>query len=161
MEKISKIITGGQTGVERGALDEATNFNINIGGWCNKDGYTDDFVIKPGIRKHYPKLTEYISDKENQYLEFNIIDADAVIILTKKTVNSERVNLAKEYSFRYKKPVFLIRESKDVPNCVKWLNSLDDGLILNITGPTEKECLNGYKLSREVLHFLFTFFKYD
>ena len=161
MKKIQKITNGGQTGVERGALDEAINHNIQISGWCNKNGYTDDCVVKPGIIKKYPQLKEQIGEEEDQYLEFNIMDADAVIILTTKTVNSKRVNLAKEYSFRYKKTVFLIKEAKDVPNCAKWIDSLDRNLIINVTGPTAKECPNGYKLSREVLHYLFTCFKYD
>jgi hypothetical protein len=33
---IKKIITGGQTGVDRAALDVAINVNISYGGWCPK-----------------------------------------------------------------------------------------------------------------------------
>ena len=37
-----KIISGGQTGVDRAALDEAIERGMDWGGWCPKGGWAED-----------------------------------------------------------------------------------------------------------------------
>ncbi|MEO8269573.1 MAG: putative molybdenum carrier protein, partial [Aureliella sp.] len=39
---LTKIVSGGQTGVDRGALDAAIACNIPHGGWCPKDRLAED-----------------------------------------------------------------------------------------------------------------------
>ena len=36
-----RILSGGQTGVDRGALDAAIASHIDYGGWCPKGGWAD------------------------------------------------------------------------------------------------------------------------
>jgi hypothetical protein len=43
-----KIISGGQTGVDRAALDVAIERGISWGGWCPKGGWAEDFLTRPG-----------------------------------------------------------------------------------------------------------------
>jgi putative molybdenum carrier protein len=52
-----KIVSGGQTGVDRAALDAAIELGIEYGGWCPKGGWAEDHVIPPGVLVLYPKLT--------------------------------------------------------------------------------------------------------
>ncbi len=42
-----KIISGGQTGVDRAALDAALSLNIPCGGWCPKGRKAEDGIIPP------------------------------------------------------------------------------------------------------------------
>jgi len=44
-----KIISGGQTGVDRAALDVAIEWGIEWGGWCPKGGWTEDLIDPPDV----------------------------------------------------------------------------------------------------------------
>ena len=43
--KIKRIRTGGQSGVDRAALDVARALNIEICGWCPRGGWAEDYVL--------------------------------------------------------------------------------------------------------------------
>lgn len=71
-----KTISGGQTGVDRAALDAAMALGVPCGGWCPA-GRKDERGVIP---EHYP-LKEL---KKGGYLERtiqNIVDADGTLIL--------------------------------------------------------------------------------
>ena len=58
VKKIVKIRTGGQTGVDRAAMDFAREHEIPLCGWCPKNGWAEDYTVAPGLLKDYPELTE-------------------------------------------------------------------------------------------------------
>ncbi len=78
----SKIISGGQTGVDRAALDVALELGILCGGWCPKGRKAEDGPIDP----HYP-LKETNSPNYPLRTEKNIRESDGTLILTKGPVN--------------------------------------------------------------------------
>ena len=47
--KIARIRTGGQSGVDRAALDFAIEHNIPYCGWCPKGGWAEDYPDPPGL----------------------------------------------------------------------------------------------------------------
>ena len=51
-----KIISGGQTGVDRAALDVAIERGMDWGGWCPKGGWAEDLPDPPGLLPKYPHL---------------------------------------------------------------------------------------------------------
>ena len=51
-----KIISGGQTGVDRAALDLAIERGTEWGGWCPKGGWAEELPNPPGLLRQYPKL---------------------------------------------------------------------------------------------------------
>ena len=53
-----KIISGGQTGVDRAALDVAIERGVSWGGWCPKGGWAEDFPEPPGLLARYSQLVE-------------------------------------------------------------------------------------------------------
>jgi hypothetical protein len=58
-----KILTGGQNGVDRAALDAAITCGLACGGWCPNGGGAEDFPDPPGLLARYPacgvsRLTE-------------------------------------------------------------------------------------------------------
>ena len=55
---IIRIRSGGQSGVDRAALDFARCQNIEICGWCPKGGWAEDYPEAPGIKEMYPELQE-------------------------------------------------------------------------------------------------------
>ena len=71
-----KIISGGQTGVDRGALDAALELGIDCGGTCPAGRKAEDGVIP----EKYP-LTELDSTVYSDRTRKNVIDSDATLII--------------------------------------------------------------------------------
>jgi hypothetical protein len=74
---IRRVISGGQTGVDRAALDVALDLGIDAGGWCPAGRRAEDGSI-PG---RYP-LRETPAPDYEQRTEWNVWEADGTLILT-------------------------------------------------------------------------------
>src|ERR1700727_1579159 len=78
---LTKIISGGQTGVDRGALDAALEAQFPCGGWCPADRAAEDGPIPA----HYPlKLLALggYSERTRQ----NVLDSDGTAIMYRSTL---------------------------------------------------------------------------
>ena len=64
-----KIISGGQTGIDR-ALDAAIEMGVDYGGWCPRGGWAEDFPKSPGLLARYPLLRETPSAEPIQRTEW-------------------------------------------------------------------------------------------
>lgn len=73
---LEKIVSGGQTGVDRAALDVAIALGIPHGGWCPKGRLAEDGTIDA----HY-QLVEHASPDYAARTRQNVIDSDATLIL--------------------------------------------------------------------------------
>ena len=71
-----KIISGGQTGVDRAALDAALETGIECGGFCPKGRRSEDGIIP----EKYP-LTETKTDQYPERTELNVKKSDATLVL--------------------------------------------------------------------------------
>ncbi|HUJ00645.1 MAG TPA: putative molybdenum carrier protein [Usitatibacter sp.] len=71
-----RILSGGQTGVDRAALDAALACGLAVGGWCPKGRRAEDGVIA----ERYP-LVETPSKRYEQRTRWNVRDSDATLIL--------------------------------------------------------------------------------
>jgi len=74
---IRRVISGGQTGVDRVALDVALERGIEVGGWCPAGRRAEDGEIPD----RYPLRETPASDYE-QRTEWNVWEADGTLILT-------------------------------------------------------------------------------
>ena len=53
-----KIVSGGQTGVDRAALDVAIDKGVAYGGWCPKGAWAEDLPDPPGLLDRYDRLQQ-------------------------------------------------------------------------------------------------------
>lgn len=74
---VIKIVSGGQTGVDRAALDVALKLGIPCGGWCLKGRAAEDGTIST----RYP-LFQISSDDPFEVIERNVQDSEATLVLT-------------------------------------------------------------------------------
>lgn len=76
--KISKIISGGQTGADRGGLDAALEAGIPIGGFVPKGRIAEDGTV-PEL---YTGMVETLSVSYPARTEANVLTADVTIVFT-------------------------------------------------------------------------------
>ena len=74
---LKKIISGGQTGADQGALDAAIKYSFPHGGWISKGRKTED-----GILPYEYKLKELKSGAYPNYTERNVINSDGTLIVS-------------------------------------------------------------------------------
>jgi hypothetical protein len=74
---VKKVVSGGQTGVDRAAVDVALELGMSCGGWCPKGRKAEDGRIPD----QYP-LQETPSADYRQRTEWNVRDSDGTVALT-------------------------------------------------------------------------------
>ncbi|HEX6987506.1 MAG TPA: putative molybdenum carrier protein [Planctomycetaceae bacterium] len=129
---VRKVVSGGQTGVDRAALDVATELGIECGGWCPagrgaEDGRIDD---------RYP-LTETPTSDTSERTAWNVRDSDGTLILARRplvggTAETERL------AARLGKPVLVVDpgDTSRIPAVAEWLAGRTIS-VLNVAGPRE------------------------
>ena len=158
---IEKIVSGGQTGVDRAALDAAINMGFSYGGWCPKGRIDERGVIPEKYDQLMEIKGEFGSEKENYdtRTKLNIRDSDGTLIIVPSLPLSDQIKdgtllTIAEVSSRGK-PFFLIGLSAEdnITTCVEWLKD-KDFRILNIAGPRESTCEGIYQASLDFLNTL-------
>jgi len=135
-----KIISGGQTGVDRGALDACLKKNFPCGGWCPKSRLAEDGIITD---KYPLKETE-----QNDYsfrTRQNVIESDGTLILSPQKLFGGTL-LTQQLTEEYKKPVLFLASEPNVKAVINWLIENKIG-VLNVAGPRKSEWNKGYDLS--------------
>ena len=169
--KIKRIRTGGQSGVDRAALDVARELNIEICGWCPSGGWAEDYTTPPGLLSDYPELTETPSEGTTQRTLWNMRDADAILtIIPGDSGKSEGTEVGVREGEHLQKPMFTARGVEDAEEISAWMWSLalggefetgaadvmsgSDavfGIELCVGGPRASECPEGYQVTMEIL----------
>ena len=129
-----KIYSGGQSGVDRAALDVAISLNINHGGWCPKGRKAED-----GIIDSIYLLTETESSDYLVRTQLNVRDSDATLILYTGILEGG-TKYTYEYANKIEKPVLLfnINIKPDLKNILDWIFKYKIS-VLNIAGPRESK----------------------
>ncbi len=148
---LARIVSGGQTGVDRAALDVAMGLGLPCGGWCPRGRKAEDGPIAP----RYP-LKETISASYRVRTERNVRDSDAVLILTWGPPR-EGTALTQRLAEEYGKPCFVVDLSLDSdPETVRaWLKENEIG-CLDIAGPRESQFPGIYEKAALFLRGLFS-----
>jgi len=149
--KIDKIISGGQSGVDRAALDFARDCHINWGGFCPDDGWAEDYPEAPGLLIDYPQLVT--SGSNGQRTRLNVDRSDATLILFRRFINSPGTLLTVLFCARRFIPFKAIDISKSVSatELDGFIAALPPQLTINIAGPRESEDPGVYQASYRFL----------
>src|SRR5262245_16925649 len=133
---IIKIISGGQTGVDRAALDAAAEAGLPTDGWCAKGRRAEDGIIpEPYILKelsahHFSILTHK-----------NVIQSDATLVLTPtRELPTGRTAMALRIAINAKVPYFIaaLDDSAAAAAIIAWLSAVKPD-VLHVTGPRERK----------------------
>jgi hypothetical protein len=139
--------SGGQTGVDRAALEVATALNLRYAGWCPAGGWAEDFPTPPGIRALYPHLSETPARDPMQRTSWNVRDSDATLIVTPDVDLARSPGTAFTHACAqliFEKPLHVAILGDAMKDAVDWLVSVRRShagaeLMLNIAGPRESE----------------------
>jgi hypothetical protein len=151
-----KIISGGQTGVDRAALDISIERGMSWGGWCPKGGWAEDLLDPPGLLNKYPKLRETPSSQPEQRTEWNVRDSDAILIITNREglAVSKGTKRAQEWADHCGKPVLVVDVGQPdaAAQVAQWLQSQRQRfgvhMTLGVGGPRESEAPGIYTSTR-------------
>ena len=129
---VSIVVSGGQSGVDRAALDVAQELRIECGGWCPKGRLAEDGPIDP----RYP-LSETESSDVAQRTEWNARDSDGTLVLTCGNP-TDGTPLTVAMAKKYNKPCLVIdlEQSINLSDFSSWVRQHKIAK-LNIAGPRE------------------------
>jgi hypothetical protein len=136
IKTLRKIISGGQTGADRGGLIAAKKINIETGGWVPK-GFLTETGPDPSLGELYG-LKEHESEQYSLRTLQNVLDSDATIIFG-TVMNSSGTKLTRRYLKDVKKNYLEIDFSKPrmrADEVAMWLK--DNKIqVLNVAGNRE------------------------
>ena len=127
-----KIISGGQTGVDRAALDVALTLGMPSGGFCPKGRKSEDGTIPEKYA-----LTESKSDKYPERTQLNVKTGDGTLILIAGQPD-RGTQLTIDLCKRHNKPFMVIdlNDEKDRVDIKSWIEKNKIG-TMNIAGNRE------------------------
>jgi hypothetical protein len=144
-----KIISGGQTGVDRAALDIALKYGIDCGGWCPA-GRLDEFGRIPD---QYPVHELEAGGFIERTLQ-NVKDSDGTVVIYPGKLyggTEQTVRFCEELG----RPHQLIDGSKlateDAAKSITEFVRNNNIRILNVAGPRQSEWLGGYDYASRAL----------
>jgi len=146
---IEKLISGGQTGVDRGALDAALYLGVSCGGWCPKGRRAEDGPI-PG---EYP-LKETETARYPQRTERNIIESDGTLVLCAGPLTGG-TRLTVELAAKQGRPCLVAnpKDGETLERCCDWVaeNAIQ---VLNVAGPRESSAPGIQRQAQEFIEKL-------
>jgi hypothetical protein len=148
-----KIISGGQTGVDRAALDAALELGIRAGGWCPEGRLAEDGVIE----LRYP-VRELPQGGYDERTVKNVNDSDATVIITFGEPAGGTLQ-ALQHCIKINKAYSLIDALEtSVAQAVAIIRSfIGDNRVtsLNIAGPRASEEAEAYAYTKMVIMRIF------
>ena len=147
--QIARLISGGQTGADRAALDLAIKLGIDYGGWCPAGGWAEDFPEAPGLMAVYPKLTACPEPAPALRTRLNVRDSDATLIVWDGRTPSPGTQLTIEVAQELERP--LLVTPGDVAETMAWLGEFSTPVVLNVAGPRESTSPGTYATTVELL----------
>ncbi|PTN08762.1 putative molybdenum carrier protein [Mangrovibacterium marinum] len=149
---LQKIISGGQTGVDRAALDACLELNFPCGGWCTAGRSAEDGPIS----LRYP-LVELQSPYYDDRTRRNIIESDATLIISKGKLSGGTL-LTANFTRHIGKPVFIFELSpffidNTFDNLCDFMETYQVS-TLNIAGPRASQWDKAYESAYHIVKLL-------
>lgn len=152
---LDKIVTGGQTGVDRAALDVAIGWQLDHGGWIPNGRLAEDGIIS----SYYYNLKEMPGKEYKDRTEQNVIDSDGTLIIYSDTLSCGTA-LTFEKAREHGRPHLCIDMSaihvNDAAHTLAGWISCTGVQILNVAGPRASEDCKGYGYTYAMLNSFLT-----
>lgn len=148
---LSKVVSGGQTGVDRAALDAAIAVGLPVGGWCPRSRLAEDGRIPD----HYP-LNETPEPVYAQRTEWNVRDSDGTLAVCRgKPTGGTALTLS--LALEWRRSVFLadLDAISSAGVAKEWLDHWGVS-VLNVAGPRRSQSPGIYEDAFEFLLRLFS-----
>jgi hypothetical protein len=143
---VRKIVSGGQTGVDRAALDVAKELNLERGGWCPKGRVAEDGCIPD----EYP-LQETETADYAERTKLNVRDSDGTLILTVgPPIGGTAYTIACAQELEKPYLVVDLLYSRQSDEARRWLDALQLS-VLNVAGPRQSQSIDAYILAFQFL----------
>ncbi len=144
-----RIVSGAQTGVDRGALDAALERGVDCGGWCPEGRLAEDGVIPD----RYPVRELPDAGYVERTLQ-NVIDSDGTLIVYEKRCDGG-TELTAELCAEHERPLLCLDLALTPPDeagrqVMEFI--LDRGIaVLNVAGPRASKWPRGREQARQVI----------
>lgn len=150
--RVKRIVSGGQTGVDRAGLDWAIRHDIPHGGWCPPGRLAEDGAIDSQYG-----LCELPSGGYKQRTQKNVEDSDGTLILNLGELDGGTLE-TERYAKELKKPCLVFQLDTDWDQnshrrVIGWLKGYEIK-HLNIAGPRESQHPGIYDAALGFLEFL-------
>ena len=152
--KISKVISGGQSGSDIAGIDAALSIGLDYGGSIPKGRKTEDGTLP----EKYDKIIELETTSYPVRTEKNVMDSSATLIFTYNKMGSGSA-LTVKMAKKHHKPYLHINlqkktDSEAITEVSEWLNKVKPS-VLNVAGSRESSAIGiystVYNILREVL----------
>jgi len=151
--KIRRIVSGGQTGVDRAALDFAMSRAIEHGGWVPRGRRAEDGVIPATYRVAETPTAAY-----RERTQRNVIDSDGTLIIFEGRMSGGTA-LTLRFARALGKPCLAIDLRKNESNAAGaiclWMRHHHIA-VLNVAGPRESQAPGIYARSFALLERVFS-----
>ena len=146
---LAKIVSGGQSGVDRGALDAALAAGFPCGGWCPPGRAAEDGVIPA----NYP-LAEMPSGSYRERTMRNVVDSDATLVIYFGQLHGGTEQTVLD-CIRHKKHYKLIDATEVAPAraaelAAQFIHSCDVS-VLNVAGPRASHASDARRYTVETI----------
>jgi predicted Rossmann fold nucleotide-binding protein DprA/Smf involved in DNA uptake len=147
---IEKVVSGGQTGVDRAGLDAAMEAGIPVGGYCPKGRLSEDGTVP----ECYP-LIELTRGGYPARTEKNVVESDGTLVLNLGRV-SGGTRVTVECARKHGRPILIVPldNKTQLRDTLHWLE-LHGIRVLNVAGPRESKCPGVYRQALDFLRQLF------
>jgi hypothetical protein len=129
-----KIVSGGQTGVDRAALDAAVALGVEHGGWCPRGRLAEDGRIPDRYALRETDQPDY-----RVRTEWNVLDSDATLILCRGPLGGG-TELTRQLAEQHGRPCLVVDLDAPPPpaEVAQWLRHRRVE-VLNVAGPRESQ----------------------
>lgn len=149
--KVTKVVSGGQTGADRGGIDAAIACEVSYGGWIPKGRKAEDGLVP----QCYTELKEMDTEDYSARTEQNVLDSDGTVIFVygKLTTGSA---LTKKFAIKHKKPCLHIDLDTDEYPTSLIINWCIENQIetLNVAGKSASKADGIYEKVRTIIRRL-------
>lgn len=157
-----KIVSGAQTGVDRGALDAAIYLGIEHGGWCPPERHAEDGTIPE--RYHVDEVPAHMfvelgfdyacmGDHYRIRTKLNIQDSEGTLVLADdRTHLTPGTKLTVDMARALKRPCIVLNlDDEDAPWRIRTWAKDQEIEVLNVAGPRESRVDGAQEQAYQIL----------